>query len=224
MVTAAYTDTGGTNLYFSAQADGESTNYLTAPIAWSSNEWRFIALTYSSSNSVLYLDGALTAEGPGVSVEPSLAVLTNGFLVGSDETGFAKAQGQFESLRIYDYPLNATSVSNLYSRTVGNVWPLPLVLDLGGGFTSSFPDLPGTNTGGGGGGGSFTNPPAYQHGSNDLWLEICPLGEIQGGELNLETQLQFGNASWDHSGQWNRNIQNEAVNRFYPALLNALFR
>jgi hypothetical protein len=40
-----YTDPAGANLYFTVQpGDGSTTTYLTAPIAWASNSWHFIAL------------------------------------------------------------------------------------------------------------------------------------------------------------------------------------
>src|SRR2546430_3508284 len=49
-----YVDSGGTNIYFSAQSNGASTTYLSVPIEWSSNWWHIISLSYSSSNSLLY--------------------------------------------------------------------------------------------------------------------------------------------------------------------------
>jgi pimeloyl-ACP methyl ester carboxylesterase len=42
-------------------------------------------------------------------------------------------------------------------------------------------------------------------------------------ELNLETQLGFGDESYDHSGQFNRNIQNQQVRLFYLQLKRNLF-
>jgi hypothetical protein len=48
-------------------------------------------------------------------------------------------------------------------------------------------------------------------------------GQIQGAELNLKSQFGFGNATWDHSGQWNRNIQDPAVSPFYFQLRFTLF-
>ena len=61
-----YTDPAGTNLYFSAQNNaGAQANYLAAPVAWTSGQWHFIALTYSSTNTALYLDGQLATTGAG---------------------------------------------------------------------------------------------------------------------------------------------------------------
>src|SRR5439155_5579140 len=77
-----YLDSGGTNIYFSAQTNGGGTNYLSARISWSSNWWHIISLSYSPSNTVLYIDGALAATGPGVNYWPGSAVRTNGFALG----------------------------------------------------------------------------------------------------------------------------------------------
>jgi hypothetical protein len=48
-------------------------------------------------------------------------------------------------------------------------------------------------------------------------------GQILGAEVNLETQLGFGNGTFDHSGQFNRNIQDPVVNGFYFLLRDRLF-
>ena len=61
-----YVDDAGANLYFTVQpGDGSTTTYLTAPISWTTNYWHFIALTYSATNTALYLDGALATNGIG---------------------------------------------------------------------------------------------------------------------------------------------------------------
>jgi pimeloyl-ACP methyl ester carboxylesterase len=47
-------------------------------------------------------------------------------------------------------------------------------------------------------------------------------GEIQGGEVNL-TQFGFGSEAEDHSGEFNRNLQEPQVVQFYPELKRQLF-
>jgi hypothetical protein len=66
-----HTDPAGTNLYFSAQTNGASATYLSTPINWTSNWWHMITLTYSSTNSTLYIDGQPAVTGPGVSYWPA---------------------------------------------------------------------------------------------------------------------------------------------------------
>ena len=62
------------------------------PISWTTNYFHFIALTYSPTNTALYLDGVLATNGPGVTVYPGPDVLTNGFIIGSDNNGALSGQ------------------------------------------------------------------------------------------------------------------------------------
>jgi hypothetical protein len=48
-------------------------------------------------------------------------------------------------------------------------------------------------------------------------------GQIRGGEVNLQTKFGFGRGSGDHSGEWNRSIQEPQAKQFYPALVESLF-
>jgi len=111
-------DQGGTNIYFSVQTnsgDGFIATYLSAPIDWVSNEWHNVALTYSSSNTVLYFDGQEAVKGFGVTNWPGLDVLTNGFWIGSDSAGTNQAHGLFDDIYTYNFALNADTVMSLYN-------------------------------------------------------------------------------------------------------------
>jgi hypothetical protein len=107
-------DPSGTNLWFSAQNAGAQTNYLSASIAWSANDWHFIALTYSATNTALYLDGRLATNGVGMTIWPSSSVLSNGFYIGSDTNGETQAHGIFDDVATYSMPLDSATVSNLF--------------------------------------------------------------------------------------------------------------
>jgi len=108
-------DPAGTNLWFSAQGDdGSQTNYICAPISWTANDWHFIALTYSATNTTLYLDGQLATNGVGMTIWPSSNVLANGFYIGSDTNGENQAQGIFDDIATYSIPLDANSVNNIF--------------------------------------------------------------------------------------------------------------
>jgi hypothetical protein len=111
-----YTDPEGANLYFSAQNNsGTETNYLSAPIAWTSNQWHFIALTYSTTNTALYLDGQLATNGVGMSIWPDSEVLSNGFYIGSDTNGETQAHGIFDDIYTYNFVLDSNTVSSIFS-------------------------------------------------------------------------------------------------------------
>jgi len=132
-----YLDPKGTNVFFSGQTNGASATYLTASVSLSSNAWTFLALTYSPSNSFLFTNGQLCASGSGVAYYPGPGARTNGFCIGSDSSSSNLAQGQFEWVRTYNYPVSADSVSNFYQMVLTRY---------GGG--SLGPDGPGVPLGG----------------------------------------------------------------------------
>jgi hypothetical protein len=117
-----YVDDVGQNLYFSAQTNDLSsslTTYLSFPISWTTNYFHFIALTYSPTNTALYLDGVLATNGPGVTVYPGPDVLTNGFFIGADETGLDQANGLFNNLVTYAVPLDADTIQQIFNYDYG---------------------------------------------------------------------------------------------------------
>jgi len=181
-----YLNPAGTGIYFSAQTNGAGMDYFGYSISWDWNTWHLITLTYSSTNTLLYLDGQMVTNGAGVMDLPPDAVLTNGFFIGSDNQGVAQAHGLFEDLRTYSYQLDATIVSNYYA---GILPELPSV----GGFSmdSSSPPSPGDGGGSGSGTsglGSSTNGPA-SFGTN-LVLQITnAVNSRVSGILHNTTQL-----------------------------------
>jgi Concanavalin A-like lectin/glucanases superfamily len=112
-----YVDDGGNNLYFSTQTNDLSSNvwtWVSVPISWTTNYFHFIALTYSATNTALYLDGVLATNGAGVTVYPGPDALTNGFYIGSDSSGVDQAHGLFDILETYNYPLDSNDVQTIY--------------------------------------------------------------------------------------------------------------
>ena len=129
---ALLTDPAGTGLSFVSGANGALTAYLTAPIgSWVSNQWHQIVLSYSSNETVLFVDGVEATNGTGLTFEPDLATrLADGFTIGSDHRGLNQARGVFDELRTYNCPADpseevpivfAISVTNQFvaSSTVG---------------------------------------------------------------------------------------------------------
>ena len=118
-----YVDDVGANLYFSTQTNDLSSNvwtYLSVPIAWTTNYFHFVVLTYSATNTALYLDGGLATNGPALAVYPGANALTNGFFIGSDSTGMAQAHGLFNSLATYNTPLDAGTIQHIFNQQFGN--------------------------------------------------------------------------------------------------------
>ncbi len=119
-----YVDSGGNNLYFAAQTNDSSSNlttYLSAPISWTTNYFHFVALTYSATNTTLYLDGVAAAKGPGVSIYPGSDVLSNGFCIGSDTNGIWRAQGLFDWVATYNYPLDSNDVQSIFNWNYADI-------------------------------------------------------------------------------------------------------
>jgi len=114
-----YVDDAGANIYFSTQTNDFSSNlttYVSAPIAWTPDYFHNVTLTYSPSNTALYLDGVLATNGPPITVFPGPEALANGFYVGSDSNGIYQANGLFNNLVTYDVPLDAVTIQQMFSQ------------------------------------------------------------------------------------------------------------
>ena len=57
---------GGRELSFLTQSGGQESLLLKAPVNLASNVWSHLTLTWSPTNSVLYLDGQRITNGLGV--------------------------------------------------------------------------------------------------------------------------------------------------------------
>jgi hypothetical protein len=136
-------DPAGENLWFAAQ-DGAGNSYsLSTPISWTTNYFHFITLTYCSTNLAIYLDGELaTNDSSGLNLWPGSAVLATGVYFGSDPEGLSSAQGSFNSVASYSYPLDANDIQTLYdwNSTVYKINPLNVAM-----WIQSAPSNPSTN-------------------------------------------------------------------------------
>ncbi len=112
----------GTRLTFAAQGGGVETNYLVASINWTSNIWHQAVLTYTATNSIFYIDGTSVTNGVGSTIYPGSVVRANGFSIGSDCLGLKQAEGQFDELETFNYPLNATDIYNNYQDVLNGDW------------------------------------------------------------------------------------------------------
>jgi len=85
------------------------------PIAWTTNYWHQIALTYSITNIALYLDGALATNGPGMSIRPGSSVLAKGFYIGSDTNGQNQAHGMFDDMTTFNVAIDSNSIAGMFN-------------------------------------------------------------------------------------------------------------
>src|ERR1041384_5568775 len=110
-----FIDPAGTNISFSAQTNnGNGAVYLSAAVSWTNQYWHHVALTYSSTNSALYLDGNLVTNGLAVSYWPGSDVRANGFYIGSDNTGIDQTHGMIDDLSTYNYQVDAGTIAGAY--------------------------------------------------------------------------------------------------------------
>jgi hypothetical protein len=113
-----YVNTNGSQLILAAQGGGVETNYLSAPISWTTNEWHVIQLVYGPSNSTLYVDWVRQTNGAGISVYPGATIRSNvGLTIGSDSQGTNVARGQFQNLATYNYRFGNREVKENYVNT-----------------------------------------------------------------------------------------------------------
>jgi len=137
-------DPGGTNIYFVSQDGAGDTYVLSSPISWTTNYFHFIALTYSSTNVSLYLDGQLATNDPGgLGIWPGSEVVSNGVFFGSGTNGQMEAQGSFNTVATYGYPLNSNDVQTIFNwyYPYYMIMPWNVAMDI-----VSAPSNPSTNT------------------------------------------------------------------------------
>jgi hypothetical protein len=141
-------DPSGSNIVFMSQDGAGNTYGLSAPISWTTNIFNFIALTYSSTNVSLFLNGQLVTNDPGgLSVWPPPTEQAVWF--GSDTNGNEQAQGLFNSVEAYNVVLDTNDVQQIYD------WEEPFYFmnpyDVAYDALSSAPSIPAGNS------YSFTN-------------------------------------------------------------------
>lgn len=107
----------GTRLWFVGMATNTSRYaWIDVPIHFQSNVWHQIAVTYTPTNSALYVDGQVAGTGGGIDLL-SAARRSPGFEVGVDAYG-AWSYGQFEELETFNYPLSSTTLANAYQQAI----------------------------------------------------------------------------------------------------------
>ena len=100
-----YFSPDGTRLMFGTSTNGGGMTNLIANCSWAAGQWCQIALTYSATDSELYVNGQMLASGAGVAYFPNDDEMTNGFRIGSDQNGNNQAGGCFDELESFNYPL-----------------------------------------------------------------------------------------------------------------------
>ncbi len=100
-----YVSPDGRTLYLSAQGPEQPVDCIKADISWHRDQWHLIALSYTSKETALHLDGVLVGIGPGLPSVPAVLGKHTALSIGSDSAGRGVARGQFEELCTFPSPL-----------------------------------------------------------------------------------------------------------------------
>ena len=218
-----YTDPAGANLYFSTQTNdlsGSYHTYLSAPIAWATNYFHFVALTYSATNTALYLDGGLATNGPPLAVYPGVNALTNGFFIGSDSNGVYQAHGSFNSVATYNIPMDPGTIQQIYNSYFPYYLMNPLNQAM---FTLFSASSSPTYTGGynaisGAGNLQWAGyAPACVNGTNayQIWFTNVTAVAAGGGTMNVTFSIEGGLPGFAYDVFATGALQNPAVNSIW---------
>jgi hypothetical protein len=136
-------DPSGSNIVFASQDGAGNTYSLSAPISWMTNIFDHVALTYSSTNVSLYLNGQLATNDPGgLSVWPPPTEQAVWF--GSDTNGNEQAQGLFNSVETYNVVLDTNDIQQIFDWEEWIYYMNPY--DTAYAALSSAPSNPSTNS------------------------------------------------------------------------------
>ena len=108
----------GNALSFTTEGDGIHTDHFAATVSFTEHKWYQIVLTYGPTDSALYINSALVAQGPGVQHWPGVATRALGFRLGSGYTNQEQASGAFEELETFNYPLSSQVVRSGYQSVM----------------------------------------------------------------------------------------------------------
>ncbi len=176
-----YVSEDGSAMYFSGVGKVGATDFLKAPIAFEAGEWWAVTVCYSPTNSALWLNDQLVAQGEGVAAPTAFDSASFGFVIGSDIGAANLAEAQFDDLTVFDYwPSEKQQVAYykaVKKRTIlGPVGTeeeeqakqelVQMMME-----SEGPPPMPGEG-GGSEGEGGVSACGAYDYPSNMLWLEI----------------------------------------------------
>ena len=103
----------GNSIVLSSGDGTDWSDYMNEPIAWKSNQWHQVALTYTPTNSIMYIDGMPVTNGVGIAYVP----VANSFYIGNSIYSYP-AHGRFDELDTFDYPLSAERIAADYHSIV----------------------------------------------------------------------------------------------------------
>jgi len=209
----------GSAVYFSGVGKGGATDFLKVPIAFQAGEWWVVTVCYSPSNSALWLNDQLVAEGEGVATATHGDSSSFGLVIGSDIGAANPAEAQFDDLTVFDYWPSEKQQAAYYKAVkkrailgpVGTEEEEQAKQELVQTMMESEgpPPVPGEG-GGGEGEGGVSACGAYDYPSNMLWLEITGVsnnlaylivhGTVEDVPYEILSKVDLTNIVWASEG------------------------
>jgi hypothetical protein len=158
--------------------NGGPNAYLSKTISWKADQWHLLTLDYSTTNTVLFIDGKLAAQGAGT---PPVSVAAAALSLGSTLTGGLAADGDFDEFYCFGRQLRTNDVTLYYEETSGQAALGPVseaeieaqqaafALRRNSGGTFGAMDSGGFSP-------DYSGGSSNLYGSNVLWLSIFPPG------------------------------------------------
>ena len=116
-------NSNGTAINFITQTNGAGITNLSATINWQSGWYHQVVLTYSETNSSLYIDGAPSVtNGSGVTYWPTQTARAQGIKIGSGADGTHQIRGMLDEMETFNYPLATSDIATGYAQSsVGTI-------------------------------------------------------------------------------------------------------
>lgn len=101
------------------QEMGGETTHVFSPVAFAAQQWYEIAITYSPSASILYINGVKHSERPGVMPLQCLNYVDAEFAFGCRGNGVSYASGTFDELETFGIVLSESQIAAHYEGKIG---------------------------------------------------------------------------------------------------------
>lgn len=111
-----YVNEAGDTIYLSRSSKEGMIDVLKAPATFSAGDWSMVTIAYSATNTVLWLNNEVIAEGSGLPLQPSANLADLALVIGSDVYCSAEsmAGAQFEELTTFERWPNKSDWMDLY--------------------------------------------------------------------------------------------------------------
>jgi hypothetical protein len=121
-VWSLYVSATGNTLAVDAQGDNGTEVILSSAITWTASQWHLLTLSYSETQTLLYVDNVLAGTGEALPSVPSTEASAGGYLsVGSSLNGTQTGQGSFDELTTFGIQISEPALASYYNYLLPTV-------------------------------------------------------------------------------------------------------